>query len=236
MNKIKGFILSILITLLIGAFLAMGYMTKESFAMPESIYQVYLDGEKIGLVESKEDLYALINKEQKEIKKEFNVDQVYPPKGFKIIRQTTYEEELNSVEEVYESIKEKKEFTIKGYSITIKGSLEGVEPQYVYVIDETIFEEALANVVVTFIGEERYKQYLTSSQPAVTTTGMIIEDMYFDETITIKESYISVGETIYTDVNELTKYLLFGTNANYKEYSVKQGDTIENIAEANGIN
>ena len=180
MNKIKGFILSILITLLIGAFLAMGYMTEESFAMPESIYQVYLDGEKIGLVESKEDLYALINKEQKEIKKEFNVDQVYPPKGFKIIRQTTYEEELNSVEEVYESIKEKKEFTIKGYSITIKGSLEGVEPQYVYVIDETIFEEALANVVVTFIGEERYKQYLTSSQPAVTTTGMIIEDMYFD--------------------------------------------------------
>lgn len=236
MNKIKGFILSILITLLIGAFLAMGYMTEESFAMPESIYQVYLDGEKIGLVESKEDLYALINKEQKEIKKEFNVDQVYPPKGFKIIRQTTYEEELNSVEEVYESIKEKKEFTIKGYSITIKGSLEGVEPQYVYVIDETIFEEALANVVVTFIGEERYKQYLTSSQPAVTTTGMIIEDMYFDETITIKKSYISVGETIYTDVNELTKYLLFGTNTNYKEYSVKQGDTIENIAEANGIN
>ena len=141
MNKIKGFILSLLITLLIGAFLAMGYMTEESFAMPESIYQVYLDGE---------------------IKKEFNVDQVYPPKGFKIIRQTTYEEELNSVEEVYESIKEKKEFTIKGYSINIKGSLEGVEPQYVYVIDETIFEEALANVVVTFIGEERYKQYLTA--------------------------------------------------------------------------
>ena len=105
MNKIKGFILSLLITLLIGAFLAMGYMTEESFAMPESIYQVYLDGEKIGLVESKEDLYALINKEQKEIKKEYNVDQVYPPKGFKIIRQTTYEENLNSVEEVYESIK-----------------------------------------------------------------------------------------------------------------------------------
>ena len=236
MNKIKGIILSFLITALIGTLLVMGYMTEESFAMPESIYQVYLDGEKIGLVESKEQLYSLINKEQKEIKKEYNVDQVYPPKGFKIIRQTTYEENLNSVEEVYESIKEKKQFTIKGYSITIKGSLEGVEPQYVYVIDESIFEKALSNVVVTFIGDERYKQYLTSSQPAVTTTGMIIEDMYFDETITIKESYISVDENIYTDETELTKYLLFGTNTNYKEYKVKQGDTIENIAEANGIN
>jgi murein DD-endopeptidase MepM/ murein hydrolase activator NlpD len=236
MNKIKGIILSFLITALIGTLLFMSYMTEESFAMPDSIYQVYLDGEKIGLVESKEELYSLINKEQKEIKKEYNVNQVYPPKGFKIIRQTTYKEEVNSIEEVYEAIKEKKQFTIKGYSITIKGSLEGVEPQYVYVIDETIFEKALSNVVVTFIGEDRYKQYLTATQPAVTSTGMIIEDMYFDETITIKESYISVDETIYTDVNELTKYLLFGTNANYKEYKVKQGDTIENIAEANGIN
>ena len=153
MNKIKGIILSFLITALIGTLLFMSYMTEESFAMPDSIYQVYLDGEKIGLVESKEELYSLINKEQKEIKKEYNVNQVYPPKGFKIIRQTTYKEEVNSIEEVYEAIKEKKQFTIKGYSITIKGSLEGVEPQYVYVIDETIFEKALSNVVVTFIGE-----------------------------------------------------------------------------------
>lgn len=236
MNKVKGIILSLLVTILIGAFLAIGYMTEDTFDTPKSIYQVYLDGEKIGLVDSKDDLYSLINNEQKEIKKEYNVDQVYPPKGFKIIRQNTYDKNISSVEDVYESIKEKKQFTIKGYSITIKGSVEGVEPQYVYVIDEKIFEKSLANIAITFIGNEKYEQYLTSSQPAVTTTGMVIEDMYFDETITIKESYISVDEKIYTDVNDLTKYLLFGTNANYKEYKVKQGDTIENIAEANGIN
>lgn len=237
MNKIKGIILSCLVTILVGTFvLSTGYMSEESFAIPKSIYQVYLDGEKIGLVESKEELYTLINKEQKTIKKDYNVDQVYPPKGFKIIRQTTYAEELNTVEEVYETLKEKKQFTIKGYAITIKGSLEGVEPQYVYVIDQTVFEKALSNVVITFIGDDRYEQYLTSSQPEVISTGMIIENMYFDETITVKESYISVDEKIYTDPNELTKYLLFGTNTNYKEYSVKQGDTIENIAEANGIN
>ncbi len=214
----------------------MGYKTQETFDMPTSIYQVYLDGEKIGIVDSKDELYNLINKEQKNIKKEYNVDQVYPPKGFKIVRKNTYDKKLSSVEEVYNSIKEKKQFTIKGYVITIKGSLEGVEPKYVYVIDEKIFEEALANIVETFIGEDRYKQYLTSSQPQVTSTGMIIENMWFDETITIKEAYISVDDNIFTDVSELTKYLLFGTNTSYKEYSVKQGDTVESIAEANGIN
>lgn len=214
----------------------MGYMTEETFDMPESIYQVYLDGEKIGLIESKDALYALINKEQKQIKEDYDVDQVYPPKGFKIIRQTTYSEELQTVEKVYDDIKKKKQFTIKGFTITIKSSMSGVEPRYVYVIDKKVFEESLVNVVSTFIGEDRYNQYLTSTQPEVTSVGMIIENMYFDETITIKESYISVDANIFTDSNELTKYLLFGTNTDYKEYEVKQGDTIESIAESNGIN
>ena len=57
-------------------------------------------------------VYDLINHEQTEIKDEYNVDQVYPPKGFKIIRQTTYSEELQSVEKVYEDIKTKKQFRI----------------------------------------------------------------------------------------------------------------------------
>lgn len=236
MNKIKGIVLSFLITTFIGAFLVIGFMTEETFDMPESIYQVYLDGEKIGLVESKEDLYSLINKEQKAIKKEYKVDQVYPPKGFKIIRQTTYEENIQPVETVYNDIKAKKQFTIKGYTVTMKSSMEGVEPQYIYILDEKIFKEALGNVVETFIGETRYEQYLNKTQPEVTSVGMIIEKMYFDETITIKESYISVDAKIFTDATELTKYLLFGTNTNYKEYSVKQGDTIESIATANGIN
>ena len=236
MNKIKGIILSVFITILVGAFLVSGYMTEETFDTPKSVYQVYLDGEKLGLVESKDELYSLINKEQKEIKEEYDVDQVYPPKGFKIIRQTTYEDELQPVEEVYNDIKKKKQFTIKGYTVTMKSSMEGVEPQYVYVLDEQIFKDALENVVETFIGEERYQQYLTNSQPTVTSTGMTIETMNFDESITIKESYISVDANIFTDSTELTKYLLFGTNTNYKEYKVKQGDTIESIAEANGIN
>ena len=188
MNKIKGIVLSFLITTFIGAFLVIGFMTKETFDMPESIYQVYLDGEKIGLVESKEDLYSLINKEQKAIKKEYKVDQVYPPKGFKIIRQTTYEENIQPVETVYNDIKAKKQFTIKGYTVTMKSSMEGVEPQYIYILDEKIFKEALGNVVETFIGETRYEQYLSKTQPEVTSVGMIIEKMYFDETITIKDN------------------------------------------------
>ena len=55
------------------------------------------------------------------------------------------------------------------------------------------------------------------------------------EKFTIKEAYISVDEKIYTDSTELTKYLLFGSNNETKEYTVVQGDTIDSVAFANQL-
>lgn len=236
MNKIKAIIFCSLLTILSTILLGFGFVNVEEYEEPISIYQVYLDGEKIGLIDSKEALYSLINKEQVEIKDEYKVDQVYPPKGFKIIQKNTYNENITTVEKVYDSIKDQKQFTIKGYTVTIKSDLQGAEPIYLYVLDEQTFEDAVYNVIITFVGEERYHQYIAGEQPEIVDTGYIIEKMNFKEKISIKESYISVDEKIYTDVNDLTKYLLFGENISLKEYSVKQGDTIENIALSNQLN
>lgn len=236
MSKIKGIIVSVLFTILCSVLLAFGFVNNEEYESPSSIYQVYLDGEKIGLIDSKDELYDLINKEQVEIKDEYKVDQVYPPKGFKIVKKNTYEEEITTVEKVYEEIKDQKQFTIKGYTITLKSDESTSEPIYIYVLDQEIFEKAVNNVITTFVDEERYEQYLNEEQPAIVDTGYTIENMYFKDNISIKESYISVSEKIYTDETELTKYLLFGNNNSVVEYTVKQGDTIEKIAEANQLN
>ena len=232
----KSIILCTLITILITILLTINFITEENYKEATTIYQVYLDGNKIGLINSKDELYALINKEQTEIKDEYKVDQVYPPKGFKIIKKNTYENNIRTVEDIYEYIKDDKSFTLKGYTITIKSKEDGVEPQYIYVLDQNIFKEALENVVKIFIGEERYKQFLNNTQPEVIDIGFIIEKMYFQEIISIKESYISSSEKIYTDVTELTKYLLFDENISTKEYIVEKGDTIESIAEDNEMN
>lgn len=234
-NK-KGIIFCSIFTAMITIILTLGFFSIEKYETASSIYQVYLDGEKIGMINSKDNLYKLINKEQIEIKEEYSVNQVYPPKGFKIIKRNTYEDSITTVEKVYNEIKDQKEFTVKGYTITLKSDEQGKEPIYIYVLDKNIFEEALENVIETFIGEERYQQYKENTQPEIVDTGYTIENMYFKENITIKESYVSVDETIYTDVTSLTKYLLFGTNTNYKEYQVVQGDTLETIANANMIN
>ncbi len=236
MNNIKGIIVCMLFIILSTVLLTLGFFTDESYSTPTSIYQVYLDGDKIGLINSKDDLYKLINEQQVEIKNEYKVDQVYPPKGFKLIKKTTYDEKLSTVEDIYNIIKDNKEFTIKGYTIIIKSNQEGVEPQYLYVLDQNVFEEAINNVVETFIGKERYQQYLTDTQSEIIDTGYIIENMLFNEEIKIKESYISAEEKIYTDVTDLTKHLLFDENQPTKEYTVVQGDTLEKIAENNELN
>lgn len=235
MNK-KGIILCVLLTILISTLLTISFFTSESYSNPNSVYQVYLDGNKIGLIDSKDDLYDLINTEQTEIKDSYKVDQVYPPKGFKIVEKKTYDENLISIEDVYDSIKDTKTFTIKGYTITIKPDVEGSVPKYIYVLDDEIFKTAVNNVIETFIGKTRYEQYKNNTQPEIVDTGYIIENMYFKDNISIKESYISVDETIYTDAQDLTKYLLFGENEDKTDYVVAQGDTIEKIANDHHLN
>ncbi len=235
MNK-KGIILTVLITLLVTILMTISFISHDSFESPSSIYQVYLDGEKIGIIDSKEDLYNLINQEQTEIKEEYDVEQVYPPKGFQIIKQNTYNEQISTVSEIYDAIKDEKQFTIQGYVITIKNKVDGGEPTYIYVLDQKVFEDAIYNYIITFIGKERYEQYKTKTQPEIVGTGFIIERMEFEEEITIKETYINANEKIYTNADELTSFLLFGDNTSRVEYTVEQGDSLESIAEKNKMN
>ena len=232
----KNIIIYSLVAIITSLLVIWCFSNESKYEEPGYIYQVYLDGEKIGLIDSEDKLYNLINEEQIAIKDEYQVNQVYPPKGFDIVRTHTYNDKLSTVKEVYEKIKEEKQFTIKGYTITVKTTEEGVEPTYIYVLEEDVFNNAVTSVINTFITEERYKQYLTQTQPEIIDTGYIIEKMFFDDQITIKESYVSVDEKIYTTEEDLTKYLLFGDNINHQEYTVIQGDTIEKIAEAHQLN
>ncbi len=235
MNNKKGIITCIILTLLIVLLMTLDFLNIESYDLPTVRYQVYLDGEKLGLINSKQQLYSMINKEQTSIKKQYNVKNVYPPKGFEIVKVNTYDDNVTPIKTVYDRIKKEKEFTVKGYNIIIKSKDTKEAPIYVNVLDRNVFKEAVVNYVKTFVGDDRYKQYIDENQPEIVDTGYIIENMYFDQNISEKEAYISVDEKIYTDTNELTKLLLFGENSEKKEYTVIQGDTVDSIAYANKL-
>ncbi len=206
---------------------------------PKNVYQVYLDGEVIGLVNDKEELLNLINEEQQDIKDTYGVTQVYPPTGFNIEEYITYNENITSASAIYQKIQEKSNFTVEGYIITITSPATENEEEKttrIYVLDDDIYYEAEQNFIYAFVDEDAYNAYITNTQEEIKDVGSIIKHMEFEETITIKQAYISTKEKIFSNSDELTQYLLYGTTEPTSSYIVKQGDTLASIAEESKLN
>ena len=229
----KGFksyvpvIISILLSFII--VLIMGLTNVKNPNKIEELYNVYIDGELIGSVRSKSKLEKYINSEQKNLKEEYNVDKIYVPNGIDIEKSYTYKGKILSEKEAYKKIKENKSFTIKGYVITISNK-EDKEEKHIYSLDKSYFDKAVKNVLYTFENKDNVTKYRKNNQDEIKTTGSTIENIYIDQDISIKESFISTDEEIITNVQDMTKYLLFGSLNEGEEYTVKFGDTIETVA------
>lgn len=223
----------IIITLLVSGILGLTLITSKLYEHVNTNYQVYLNGEKIGVIDNIDALYTLINNNQTTIKYKYNVENVYPPNSLKIMESSTYSHILDDVEDVYDKISSADDFAIKGYIISVKGE----DKEYTLkVIDKEIFYNAVKRFVSAFLNTDEYEKYITNTQSEIVDTGRIIESMNFKENITIKEAYISVNDKIYLDEQELTQFLLFGDNPDVKSYMIELGDTIESISEVNKLN
>lgn len=199
----------------------------------ETIYNVYLDGELIGTIESESDFRDFINKKEEDIKNKYNVDTVYTPNGVEIKEEITYKSKINTNEEVYNKIIKKKDFTIKGVVITITDEDDITQ---INVLNKEIFDEAITDTIKAFVGVEEYNLYINSEQEKIIDTGTIIENIDLGQKVSYKETFISSKEKIFTDVDELAKYLLYGTTDSQETYIVESGDTIEMVAEKNKLN
>ena len=82
----------IVVMMLLAFFITTGFTSFGK--VPKDVYRVYLKGKSIGLIESKEELENYINKKQSEIKKQYNVDKVYPPRDLDIVKEKTFSAEV----------------------------------------------------------------------------------------------------------------------------------------------
>ena len=209
-------------------------------------YRVYLEGKSIGLIESQDELNEYINKQQEKIKDKYHVDMVYIPNNIDIVKEITYEDNFDSISNIYNMINTISPFTIKGYQVTIDrtNSTEyknddnevDTKPKIIKlnVINKEIFNKAIEEVVLSFVDKDEYESFKENPKAELSSsTGELIENIYIEDNITIKETNIPVNETIYMDSEELTKYLIFGNNSSDKKYVVTKTDDIEKIAENN---
>lgn len=228
MKKV-GLIISVCVLSIAIAFLSLGFKKDVT---PNTYYQVYLKDEIIGVIKSKKELDNYIDSQNNKFKKKFGVKTIYAPSDLVTKKIETYDDKVISVEEVYKLISEKEPFTIEGYQFNVKSDDKNLT---IYTLDEKIFRDAVTNMIKAFINEDAYVSFTEDNQVEIETTGTKIENIYIDEDITFKRTNISVTEDIYTDVTSLSKFLLFGENVEQKDYVVKLGDTISDVAFDNQI-
>ena len=233
MKKIKR--ISIFLLVICLSVVSLG--AKKFNTVPQEVYRVYLGGQPLGLIKSKEALEKYIDLRQEEIKKKYKVDKVYAPDNLHIQKEITYNEKIYSIKDIYSMIEDKSNFTIRGYVITIKGikgtsstvEKEEQKTQKIYVLDKKVFTEAVDKTVRAFISNEDYTIYSENKKQEIVDTGKIIEKIYIENENKIKKQNISANEKIFLTTDELAKYLLFGKSSE-QEYIVKSGDTIETVA------
>lgn len=246
---IISFVLSVILTIL---------TTNKVFGrenIPTESYRVYLQGESLGLIKSEQELYDYINKMQQSIKDKYKVENVYIPNDIEVVKDITYEENITSVSNIYNIINEKSPFTIKGYIAVIDKTENEVylddsqvDPDEeinvedkkkiinINILDKEKFKSAAKKVILSFISQEEYDNYINETQSLIVDTGEIIENLYQEDKIEFKEAFIPVDEKIYTTEEELTTYLLFGEKQQMSFYKVAKGDTLESVAENNKMN
>ena len=229
MRKFGLFTITVIITI---ALFALGYDYNRSKSEPNTYYQVYLEKEVLGVIESKKELEKYINKKGKNYKEKYSVSKIYEPNGLEIKKVTTYKNNITSVKKIYKEIEKRAPFTVKGYQITVT---QNDQKKKIYVTKEKYFRESLENLIITFIGKDRYEAYKNNKQIPIETTGSIIQSIEVENGMTIKEINIPVTEKIYTSTKKLSKFLLFGENQKQKKYTIQSGDTISSVAFKNQI-
>lgn len=250
MNNAKTIFLTIL-AFAISAIAVILSSTSNVYYGAQNVYRVYLNGESLGIIKTKEQLDKYINEKQDQLKAQYNVQTVYAPRGLEIKKEVTYNTKLSTTEQIYEQIENKEPFTIEGYVVTIKqgdaerisGAEEEVDESQsnkktiteINILDKKIIKEAIDQTVISFVDEQKYNDYLSNLKTNPDEIGYSIENVYIDENITIRKDFLPTNEVIFQTTKELAKYLLFGTMEKEKIYTVKSGDTINKIASANTL-
>lgn len=226
----------ILFTILLSFGIFMLVFLRHENRNPIVVYSVYVDGKIVGNLSSKDNFQEFINTKEDELKKKFGVDTIYTPDGVEIKKNITYNYLVNTDEEVYNRVISNKKFTVDGYQITIVNHEEENSKKIIYVLSKDIFDKAVVNTIKAFVNEDEYNKFVTGTQEEIKDLGSLIENIDLLEDITYKETLIPTDKDIFTDVDTLSKYLLYGTLDEQETYTVTSSDTIATIAEAHKLN
>ncbi len=161
-----------------------------------------------------------------------DIEKIYEPIGLEIEKTLTYQKQINTIEDIYKKIADKKSFTIKGYQFTVTN---GEIVKNIYVTDKNIFEEAVKKFIEVYVGSDEYESYIKGTQSEIKSTGSVLENIYIQENISVKEKQIPIDYKIYTNASDLSQFLIYGDSTESSIYRVRNNQMISDVAMANEI-
>ncbi len=211
-------------------------VTKTYCEDERSLDEIIAEENLQGLIDKSENVKYYENEDVKcmdiTFKEGETIEKIYTPTGLDVEKILTYNGEITSIDDIYSKIVKMKSFTVKGYQFTIRNE-DNIK--YIYTINKDVFEQAVRELIATYVGKDDYEAYLEDNQIKIETVGSLIENVYIQEEINVKETQIPTSEKIYTDYNDLAQFLLYGNDPVTKTYTVKEGEMIKDIAFNNKI-
>lgn len=139
---------------------------------------------------------------------------------------------------IYDILTKNSEFTIDGYQFLIKYELPSSNTTQMiklYTTKKEYFTNAITSVIKSYVGSDRYEAYINNSQVSIATIGSVINNVYLEDKITVKNMHISVSNQIYISSDTIASFLLYGNNPSNISYTVKDGETISELAYNNKV-
>ena len=167
----KNIIISIILSLIVIFLFSLDKLYSNNYQKAQVGYNVYLGDKLVGMIKDDKRLYNIIDEEQEELKNKYNVDTIYPPNDFNLVKVNTFKNNFMDENEVYQKIASLDNFMVKGYIITIKfvseedeesGNVTTDDDLIINVLDKDVFEKHALNFLADKNSSDEKKFFIIS--------------------------------------------------------------------------
>ncbi len=206
--------------------------TVGSAAMPHEICRIYDGGKLIGVLSSEKSLEKFLN----EIYQERYAER-FPGSDVKLGKDVyfTYEQSYfifeNADELIFDYLKRKDLFTIRTTAVSF--SDENDVYAKIYVIDQSVYENAMMRYLSYFMDEEELRLLMGGGKPsALRTYGSHAVGLSISQNIDIEEDYAPAAQIMTTE-EEVLEYIEYSGSTEKEYYTVQKYDTVAGVGAKN---
>ena len=199
-----------------------------SYDDKEKTYEkIYYKGKLIGVISDHDYLNSLIAEKYKEYEREFPNTQLGLGNDVYIVSEKSYANFADIDDQIMDYLVSHDLLGVRTTAVEFSTD-EGVY-EIIYVKNYDDFASALEEFYTNFISDETIDKLIRGEAiESPSELGSVEMNVQMHERITTKEAVVSPTE-IFSDKDEIYRFLCYGRNENREYYTVREGDTLQGV-------